>query len=141
MNNSDDLTPDYQLEDEEAVTTTDTPEITGNVQVEGEEVKKSRKPRKEIDREVVIKLARLHCNQQDIARWFGVDKNTIAKRFGTEIELARQETKAKLRRKMLEEAMNGNTTMLIWLSKNMLGFSDNGPVENDDAAPLPWTDQ
>lgn len=139
MTNSDDLTPDYQLEDEEA--TTSTPETPVPAQVEGEVAKKSRKPRKEIDRDVVIKLARLHCNQQDIARWFDVDKNTIAKRFGREMELARQETKAKLRRKMLEEAMNGNTTMLIWLSKNMLGFSDNGPIENDDAAPLPWTDQ
>ena len=137
---SDDLTPDYQLEDQEATTTTDTPEIQGNVQVEGQEVKKSRKPRKEIDRDVVIKLARLHCSQQDIARWFDVDKNTIAKRFGEDIELAKCETRAKLRRKMLEEAMNGNTTMLIWLSKNMLGFSDNGPIDSDDKKPLPWKD-
>jgi hypothetical protein len=137
---SDDLTPDYQLEDQEATTTTDTPEIQGNVQVEGQEVKKSRKPRKEIDRDVVIKLARLHCSQQDIARWFDVDKNTIAKRFGEDIELAKCETRAKLRRKMLEEAMNGNTTMLIWLSKNMLGFSDNGPIDSDDKRPLPWKD-
>lgn len=137
---SDDLTPDYQLEDEEAVTTTDTGETPANVAVEGTEVKKARKPRREIDRETVIKLARLHCNTSEIARWFGVDQNTINNRFKEDIDLARTETKAKLRRKMMEEAMNGNTTMLIWLSKNMLGFSDNGPLDNEDKKPLPWTD-
>lgn len=141
MIDSDDLTPDYHTEDEEAVTTTTAGEAQANVAVEGTEVKKARKPRREIDRETVIKLARLHCSQQDIARWFDVDKNTIAKRFGADIELAKSETRARLRRKMLEEAMNGNTTMLIWLSKNMLGFSDLGPIDNDDKKPLPWTDE
>lgn len=136
MLEKDDLTPDYQLEPEEAEAQAelDIPPVADV------EVKKQRKPRKEIDREVVIKLARLHCNVSEIARWFGVDQNTINLRFKDDIELARGETKAKLRRKMLEEAMNGNTTMLIWLSKNMLGFSDNGPVESDDKKPLPWTD-
>jgi hypothetical protein len=136
MLEQDDLTPDYQLEPEEAEAQAEL-DIAPAADVEA---KKQRKPRKEIDREVVIKLARLHCNVSEIARWFGVDQNTINLRFKDDIELARGETKAKLRRKMLEEAMNGNTTMLIWLSKNMLGFSDNGPIESDDKKPLPWTD-
>jgi hypothetical protein len=138
MLEKDDLTPDYQFEEEKEAEAQG--ELTLNQEpVADVEVKKPRL-RKEIDREQVIKLARLHCNVSEIARWFNVDQNTINKRFKEDIELARGETKAKLRRKMLEEAMNGNTTMLIWLSKNMLGFSDNGPVENDDKKPLPWTD-
>lgn len=139
MTNSDDLTPDYQLEVQEAETTEQGELAIGDAGTESE-IPKARKPKKDIDREVVIKLARLHCNTSEIARWFGVDANTINNKFRTDIELARGETRAKLRRKMLEEAMNGNTTMLIWLSKNMCGMSDNGPVDNEDKKPLPWTD-
>ena len=129
-----DLVPDYGIEEPDAV------EDVATVSAEPP-AKRPRKPRKEIDREQVIKLARLHCNVSEISRWFGVDQNTINLRFKDEIELARSETKARLRNKMLHEALiNGNTTMLIWLSKNMLGFSDNGPIETDDKKPLPWTD-
>ena len=129
-----DLVPDYGIQEPDAV------EDLAQVAAEPP-AKRPRKPRKEIDREQVIKLARLHCNVSEISRWFGVDQNTINLRFKDEIELARSETKARLRNKMLHEALiNGNTTMLIWLSKNMLGFSDNGPIETDDKKPLPWTD-
>ena len=139
MIDSDDLTPDYQTEVGEAETTEQGLLAIAEPGTESE-IPKARKPKRLIDREVVIKLARLHCNTTEIARWFGVDANTINNKFRTDIELARGETRAKLRRKMLEEAMNGNTTMLIWLSKNMCGMSDNGPVDNEDKKPLPWTD-
>lgn len=134
----DDLVPDYQQLQIDAAEARE--ERHAAALAAGETPPQIRKPKKVIDREQVIKLARLHCNVAEIARWFNVDHNTINSRFKDEIELARAETKARLRRKMLEEAMYGNSTMLIWLSKNMLGFSDNGPVENDDKKPLPWTD-
>ena len=44
-----------------------------------------------------------------------------------------------LRRAMLKNALSGNAVMQIWLSKNMLGMSDN-PTHADDAKPLPWSD-
>jgi hypothetical protein len=34
-----------------------------------------------------------------------------------------------LRRKQLEKAMGGDSTMLIWLGKNMLGQSDKSEVK------------
>jgi hypothetical protein len=35
--------------------------------------------------------------------------------------------------------MTGNATLLIWLSKNWLGMSDN-PLDDDTQKILPWTD-
>jgi len=134
----DDLIPDYQQLQIDAAEARE--EKLAAARAAGEPIPQIRPVKRVIDREQVIKLARLHCNTSEIARWFNVDQNTINLRFKDEIELARSETKARLRRKMLDEAMHGNTTMLIWLSKNMLGFSDNGPIETDDKKPLPWTD-
>ncbi len=37
-------------------------------------------------------------------------------------------TRMSIKRKMIEKALSGDNTMLIWLSKNMLGMSDK--VEN-----------
>jgi hypothetical protein len=41
---------------------------------------------------------------------------------------------------MLKNALGGNAVMQIWLSKNMLGMSDN-PQNSDDKQPLPWNDE
>lgn len=135
MIDSDDLTPDYQLEATEGLTEEDK---QGRV-VNGKIVPGKRKF-VEIDRETVIKLAKLHCTMADIGRWFNVDDQIIKVRFGEDIKLAQSETKAKLRRTMLQKALSGDTTMLIWLSKNMLGFGDNGPIDSDDKKPLPFKD-
>lgn len=40
---------------------------------------------------------------------------------------------------MWEQALAGNVTMMIWLSKNHLGMTDNILV-SEDKRPLPWTD-
>jgi hypothetical protein len=145
MLEADDLTPDFGLEevDQEAVTQpTEQPAQEDEQSVkEGKTKSRAGRPLKEIDIETVIKLARLHVTTNDIARWFGVDKNTISARFAHEIEQARAETRARLRRKMLQEAMEtGNVTMLIWLSKNMCQMSDQGPTDEDSLRPLPWQD-
>jgi len=145
MLEADDLTPDFGLKevDQEAVTQPTEPPAPGGDQPvkEGKAKGRAGRPLKENDIETVIKLARLHVTTNDIARWFGVDKNTISARFGNEIEQARAETRARLRRKMLQEAMEtGNVTMLIWLSKNMCQMSDNGPTDEDSLRPLPWQD-
>jgi hypothetical protein len=134
------LTPDYQTSeplegDPDHGIDTSTPKI-----VEGKVRRQRVYTRREIDRDVVIKLARLHVPTADIAKWFGVNTSMIERRFTDDIMLARTETKAKLRSKMLDEAFRGNSTMLIWLSKNMIGFGDNGPINNEDKKPLPWTD-
>ena len=86
-------------------------------------------------------LASLMCPQNDMAKFYDIPASTFLKRFKRVIESEKEKTKQRLRAKQLEEAFNGNTTLLIWLGKNMLGQSDQGPKSEDANMPLPWDDE
>lgn len=96
------------------------------------------------DKKVVIpeeveKLAKLWCTDKEIAEWFGIDANTLKYNFSDIITKGRIETKQALRRAQLKNALSGNTTMLIFLGKAILGQSDQ-PVPEDNENILPWND-
>jgi len=96
------------------------------------------------DKKVVIpeeveKLAKLWCTDKEIAEWFGIDANTLKYNFSDIIQKGRIETKQALRRAQLKNALSGNTTMLIFLGKAILGQSDQ-PVPEDNENILPWND-
>lgn len=82
------------------------------------------RPRKPVDENLLRKLAAIHCNQDEMSSVLGVSVDTLQRRFAAQIKAARDEGKMSLRRKMWELALNGNVTLLIWLSKNELGMSD-----------------
>jgi hypothetical protein len=104
-----------------------------------EEKKKNGRPKKKIDKELVEKLATIHCSVKEIADIVGCHPDTIRNRFADTISRGKANGKMSVRRKMLETAMTGNATLLIWLSKNWLGMSDN-PLDDDTQKILPWTD-
>jgi hypothetical protein len=106
----------------------------------GIEFKSKRKGKVIISEEEVRMLSRLHCPLSDIARYFDVPKETLYGHFKVMIDEEKERTKQKLRAKQLDEAYNGNTTLLIWLGKQMLGQTDQGPKDDDDKLPLPWKD-
>jgi hypothetical protein len=86
----------------------------------------------------VRKLAGLNCSYADMAKFFGVKENTFRDNFRSEVEKARETLKHRLMEAMIENAIDKmNPTVQIWLSKNLLGFTDQ-PVNNDDVQPLPW---
>ena len=90
--------------------------------------------------EQVRKLASLNCSYKDMAKFFGVHENTFRDNFRSEVEKARETTKHRLMEAMLTNALDKmNPTVQIWLSKNLLGFSDN-PTDNGSNVPLPWSD-
>jgi hypothetical protein len=96
--------------------------------------------RKPIDLELVYGLAKLHCTNREIASLTGVSVDTLQRQYHDILDKGRDDGKMTLRRSMWDLALNGkNPTMMIWLSKQHLGFSDN-PISNDDKKPLPWTD-
>jgi len=82
------------------------------------------RPLKPVDENLLRKLAAIHCNQEEMSSVLGVSVDTLHRRFAEQIKDARNEGKMSLRRKMWELALNGNVTILIWLSKNELGMSD-----------------
>jgi hypothetical protein len=88
----------------------------------------------------VYELAAIGCTDSEIARWFDIAETTLKDNFRDILAKGREDVKMTLRRAMLKNALNGNAVMQIWLSKNMLGFSDN-PTNNDSNQPLPWNEQ
>ena len=87
--------------------------------------------------EEVYKLAQIGCKNQEIADWFGIDENTLSYNFSEDIAKGREHLKQSLRRAQLKLALSGNSTMLIWLVKNILMQQEN-PTKSDGGGPLPW---
>jgi hypothetical protein len=95
--------------------------------------------RKPVDKDLIYKLAAIHCTNKEIASITGVHYDSLQRHYKDILVAGRENGKGKLRRKMWEEAMKGNVTMMIWLSKNYLGMTDHVMV-SDDKKPLPWVD-
>jgi hypothetical protein len=85
------------------------------------------RPKAVINTDEVIKLASINCSVEEIADFFDVHKRTIERRFAAALKKGRSHGKMSLKRKMWTVAMSdgkGSITMLIWLSKQMLGYTD-----------------
>jgi len=101
--------------------------------------KKGGRPRKEIDTELLYKLAQIHCTMREMVDILGVSEDTLKRRFAGIIDKGKAEGKMRLRRKQIEVAMKGNAVMLIWLGKQILSQSDT-PITEEDKNVLPWSD-
>lgn len=78
----------------------------------------------DINPEQVTRLAAIGCTNEEIASVVGCSHDTLVRRFKEVLAEGRLQGKASLRRKQFELALAGNTTMLIWLGKQVLGQSD-----------------
>lgn len=95
------------------------------------------------------KLCAIQCTKPEIASYYNVSEDTIerAVKRAFKVKFAeyyRQKKKAgfiSLRRKMFQLALAGDKTMLIWLSKQHLKFSEKMTVreKKPDAPPQPTT--
>jgi hypothetical protein len=94
---------------------------------------KGGRPLKQIDGELVKKLAAIHCTKNEIAAVVGCNPDTLYARFSEVLRLGDEEGKMSLKRKMHEVAMKGNVSMLIWLSKQRLGYVDKQAENNVQA--------
>jgi hypothetical protein len=82
------------------------------------------RPQKEVDPEMVKKLASLGCTTKDIGDVVGCSDQTLTRRFSEELSIGRANLRNRLRAKQIEVAMSGNVSMLIWLGKQLLDQSD-----------------
>jgi hypothetical protein len=90
------------------------------------------RPRKKIDWEIVDKMLEAHCTGSEIAATIGVNEKTFYRVFtrdrGKNLTTYAQEFHKKgntnLRMAQVSNALNGNTTMQIWLGKNWLDQKD-----------------
>ena len=105
------------------------------------------RPRLEFDLRQVEELARIGCTEEDMAAVLGISVDTIQRRkrtcpeFCGVIEKGRASLRNSLRRLQVKKALEGNTTMLIWLGKQLLGQSDRQRAELTGAGGEPLLPQ
>jgi hypothetical protein len=88
--------------------------------------------------EEVYKLAAIGCTDIEIAAFFGITESTLRYNFSDYLSKGREYVKTRLRMNMFRAADNLQPAILIFLAKNILGMSDTGYAQSQDA--LPWTD-
>lgn len=89
---------------------------------------KPKRPVSDEDFAIFENLCKIQCTLHEIAAFFDVDVNTIeshvkahyGKNFSEVFKEKRKLGHVSLRRKQYEKALEGNTTMLIWLGKQYL---------------------
>jgi len=94
------------------------------------------RPKIEIDEHTVRALASILCTMNEIAAVCKCSVDTLERRFADVIKEAREEGKASLRRAQWQSAQKGNTALLIWLGKQVLGQSDKN-IELQGILPRP----
>lgn len=95
------------------------------------------------DYEQITRLGELMCSRREIAHVLGCNVSTIKRdpKALEAIETGFSLGKIKLRRAMMRNACeNMNAAVQIFLSKNLLGMSDQGLLDGADTQPLPWNE-
>lgn len=90
--------------------------------------KKGGRPVIPVDWDEMEKLCSLHCTKVEIAWFFRIDEDTLAKRikekynmtFSEYFKMASSEGRISLRRKQYQLAVDGHPAMLIWMGKQYL---------------------
>lgn len=84
--------------------------------------KKMGRPKKQLDYELIERMAGKFCTQQDIADTLDVALRTLHndKHFAQAYNKGVANAKSSLRAKQYDVAMSGNVTMLVWLGKQYL---------------------
>ena len=96
------------------------------------------RPKKELDTKLIERLSSIFCTNEEIASVVECHADTLADNFSEYLKKGRSRGKMSLRRMQWEKAQTGNTTMLIWLGKQMLGQKDRLET-SEEAQPLPWS--
>ena len=93
---------------------------------------KGGRPKFEIDYTKLDAMCAIHCTGEESAAILGVDYDTLNRAlkrdgnggFADYFKLKGAGGKMSLRRKQYDQAMSGNSTMLIWLGKQWLNQSE-----------------
>lgn len=104
------------------------------------------RPRLEFDIELLKGLCEIQCTAEECAAVMKMSVDTIDNRlkengytnFSDFYKTHSQEGKQSLRRVQWEQAIGGNTTMLIWLGKQQLGQRDKHEVKAEGGLTIKW---
>ena len=96
--------------------------------------------KKNIDKELVHRLATIQCTHEEIAEVVGCSVTHIQKHFKNIIAKGKETGKKSLRRAQWDKALNGDARMQIFLGKQYLSQRDL-PEDKSNSTPLPWSDE
>lgn len=82
------------------------------------------RPLIQIDPRQVEALAEINCTEEEIAYVMGCSVDTLDRRFAEAIKRGRAQGRCSLKRMMWSKCKEGNIGMMIWLSKQILGYRD-----------------
>ena len=102
------------------------------------------RPPKAIDWSMVDKLLQAHTPGTEISASFDMHPNTFYRKVEEEFKMSfteycaqkRKKGKNNLRLSQLKNALEGNTTMQIWLGKNWIAQKDEPREDKEMDAPL-----
>tara|TARA_Y100001973_G_C5187076_1_gene328548 strand:- start:1746 stop:2078 length:333 start_codon:yes stop_codon:yes gene_type:complete len=93
------------------------------------EKKKSGRPKKHnVDPEKVEQLAGFGCTNTEICSFFDFSNRTLTRNYAENLAKGRDKGKIRLRQLQWRAAEKGNTSMLIWLGKQILGQTEKTEV-------------
>jgi len=82
-----------------------------------------------VDEKQLEDLASINCTIEEIAAVSKVSHETIYSRFSEIVKNGRLRGNQSIKSKLFEKAMGGDTSALIWISKNQCGYRDKPPEE------------
>lgn len=100
------------------------------------------RPKKEIDYDLVKKLAEIQCTQEEISSILDISVRTLQRdrEFCRIFNMSKENGKMSLKRWQFKRAEQGSDRMLIWLGKQYLGQRDviesNNTHEIEDLSAL-----
>jgi len=103
------------------------------------DIKKRGRPKTFINLEELEKLCRLNCTMPEIASYFDIPLRTLEDKYTNDAEIrktidkGRNQGKLSLRRKQIQIMdETNNSTMAIWLGKQLLGQRDKHDIITED---------
>ena len=96
------------------------------------------RPKKKLDYEIVSKLASIQCTEEEIASVLDVSVRTLQRdrEFCRVYKKSLEAGRISVRRAQFKKALAGDTSMLIWLGKQLLGQKDQRKEEVDLTQPI-----
>jgi hypothetical protein len=84
----------------------------------------------EVDIEaLIVSMGQIHCTKREICAILEISVDTFDRRYADLYEKAKEQGREKLRSAIFMNAYRGNVAAQIFLSKNLLGMSDNHGLE------------
>lgn len=91
--------------------------------------KKLGRPFIALDETTLEKLAAIGCTTHEIAAFMNCSPDTIERNYAAVLKKGKENGKSSLRRMQWKAAESGNTTMQIWLGKQLLDQTDKREIK------------